>query len=562
MSADVNELPPSLRPLAEDLDDLVAGSARNDDGLQVLLGLVGLHTRMTALLVGMTGDVDQADIAVAREGLPLETVLGLVGGLPKTDRRMLLHAADVLTAMPRTSAAFRAGEMSWAAVRHVCLRAARFSVALRAQLDEMLAAGLADWDADRTIWEIDLACDELDPRDVDRRAKRSYEGRFANFRPFLDGSGGALYTELDTTDFATVMDATTVAGNRVDADGGSRTPGTRAADGLVEIADRYLAGGDDAAGPAKAAFTLVADARRILGPVLRRLPCVGDDGFAAPCDNRPESDASDTQVGGPAPDGPAGNGVGSGNGRNSGAAGNPEDGREGIGGLLLWETPRGPVALSPSTVERLACDADYRVVLRDGTSIVGVMSSAETVDDDLRAALVARDKICRFPGCQRPAHSGVAHHVTYRSDDGPTVIWNLVALCRAHHYAVHHRGFRLELLPDGTCLWRRGRRRWTTRPPDHPGGPAPPVEGRADQQPTVPAKVPSGSRENGRPAAPDRDVVDPGGHPTLPFATGTADPPTGTAGTWTGAAGTWTGAAGTPTGSASNPPYSDPDCPF
>jgi hypothetical protein len=116
-------------------------------------------------------------------------------------------------------------------------------------------------------------------------------------------------------------------------------------------------------------------------------------------------------------------------------------------------------------VERLACDADYRLVLRDGTRLVGVTSTAELVDDQLRALLVARDVFCRFPGCRRPAGAGVAHHVIYRSEGGPTTLSNLVALCRAHHHAVHHRGFTLELLDDGTCIWRRHRRRWVTRPP-------------------------------------------------------------------------------------------------
>lgn len=76
------------------------------------------------------------------------------------------------------------------------------------------------------------------------------------------------------------------------------------------------------------------------------------------------------------------------------------------------------------------------------------IGSTRTIPRKMRRALSARDRHCRFPGCNasRFLH---AHHVVYWSLGGPTSLSNLVLMCSAHHRLVHEGGWRLSLRPDG-----------------------------------------------------------------------------------------------------------------
>jgi hypothetical protein len=66
-----------------------------------------------------------------------------------------------------------------------------------------------------------------------------------------------------------------------------------------------------------------------------------------------------------------------------------------------------------------------------------------------RTALTVRDGGCRFPSCDRPVAWCDAHHLRHWLHGGPTDLGNLVLLCRAHHHAVHERGWQLHRHPNG-----------------------------------------------------------------------------------------------------------------
>jgi len=90
-------------------------------------------------------------------------------------------------------------------------------------------------------------------------------------------------------------------------------------------------------------------------------------------------------------------------------------------------------ALAPETARRLSCDAS---VVRNGRR-------SRTIPPATRRALRARDRGCRFPGCQN--HRFVdAHHVHHWARGGETTVENLVLLCRRHHRAVHEGGYRVD----------------------------------------------------------------------------------------------------------------------
>ena len=104
-----------------------------------------------------------------------------------------------------------------------------------------------------------------------------------------------------------------------------------------------------------------------------------------------------------------------------------------------------------AAVRRLACDATITRVLFDPASAkVDVGRSHRVVPPATRRALVARDRGCRWPGCDRPWSWTQAHHVRHWVHNGRTDLGNLVLLCRRHHWFVHEGGFRMELAEGGS----------------------------------------------------------------------------------------------------------------
>ena len=50
-----------------------------------------------------------------------------------------------------------------------------------------------------------------------------------------------------------------------------------------------------------------------------------------------------------------------------------------------------------------------------------------------------------LPLCDRPPEWTDAHHILSWLAGGPTALWNLVLLCRAHHVLVHEQGWHIAL---------------------------------------------------------------------------------------------------------------------
>jgi len=80
---------------------------------------------------------------------------------------------------------------------------------------------------------------------------------------------------------------------------------------------------------------------------------------------------------------------------------------------------------------------------------VGLVS--DTIPVHLRRAVIARDRRCRFPGCDLPPAGCDVHHIVPREHGGPHALGNLALLCRFHHLVVIHRwGWQITLHADGT----------------------------------------------------------------------------------------------------------------
>ncbi|QYG95088.1 DUF222 domain-containing protein [Iamia sp. SCSIO 61187] len=119
--------------------------------------------------------------------------------------------------------------------------------------------------------------------------------------------------------------------------------------------------------------------------------------------------------------------------------------------------------ITAHTARRLACDANiHRVITRADGTVLDYGRSTRTIPAPLFQALCIRDRGCRFPGCDRPAHVTDGHHIAeWIAHRGPTNLRNLVLLCRYHHGVVHRPGWTIELQPDATVIVTdpRGRKR-------------------------------------------------------------------------------------------------------
>jgi hypothetical protein len=175
---------------------------------------------------------------------------------------------------------------------------------------------------------------------------------------------------------------------------------------------------------------------------------------------------------------------------------------EGLGGALGWAEP-----LEPEACRRVACDATVTRVLvtRDhdpsgarGAAVepggdqstcdpssapVGLQErlraamallppilggapsrpldvgrATQVISPAQRSALAVRDGGCVFPECDRSLAWCDAHHLWHWVDGGPTELWNLALVCRAHHRAVHEGGWHLARGPDGRFTATPGQR--------------------------------------------------------------------------------------------------------
>jgi hypothetical protein len=105
-------------------------------------------------------------------------------------------------------------------------------------------------------------------------------------------------------------------------------------------------------------------------------------------------------------------------------------------------------------------EALWQRILTDPASgvLTDLTSRVYRPSRSLRAAVVARDETCRFPGCRVPARRGdLDHIVPYQAGrDGPQTHGdNLHALCRTHHRARTTGGWSVERdARTGITSWR------------------------------------------------------------------------------------------------------------
>jgi hypothetical protein len=120
--------------------------------------------------------------------------------------------------------------------------------------------------------------------------------------------------------------------------------------------------------------------------------------------------------------------------------------------------------ISTRTMERIACDSTVSRVLLADSMVIDVGRATRVTSAPRRRALRARDKGCRFPGCDRPVNWTSAHHIVFWGRGGPSNLPNEVLLCHYHHRLVHEGGWQVvkagrefRFLPPEQLLIRRAR---------------------------------------------------------------------------------------------------------
>ncbi len=98
-----------------------------------------------------------------------------------------------------------------------------------------------------------------------------------------------------------------------------------------------------------------------------------------------------------------------------------------------------------SLLDRLACDSEInRVIFGPQSQVLDVGRAEQTFKGPRRAAIVARDKHCRYPGCTAPPVLCEGHHIHHWArDHGNTAVDEGILLCWHHHSLVHRRGIEI-----------------------------------------------------------------------------------------------------------------------
>jgi len=108
-------------------------------------------------------------------------------------------------------------------------------------------------------------------------------------------------------------------------------------------------------------------------------------------------------------------------------------------------------AVPRHVLDRLACDSAWsRLIFGPASQVLDAGRTQRTYTGPKRAAVIARDVHCRFPGCTAPPAISEVHHTRHWArDHGSTAVDEGILLCWHHHDLTHRRGIRVARAGDG-----------------------------------------------------------------------------------------------------------------
>jgi hypothetical protein len=108
--------------------------------------------------------------------------------------------------------------------------------------------------------------------------------------------------------------------------------------------------------------------------------------------------------------------------------------------------------ISAKTAQRWACDSSVSRILLQDSVVIDVGRAERTCKGPRRRALEARDKHCKWIGCERPASWCDDHHIVHWLHGGGGELDNQILLCRRHHRMFHEGGWQLIKTDEGRLL--------------------------------------------------------------------------------------------------------------
>ena len=121
--------------------------------------------------------------------------------------------------------------------------------------------------------------------------------------------------------------------------------------------------------------------------------------------------------------------------------------------------------IPPALLARLACDSALsRVIFGPDSTVLDVGREERIFPAHMTRAIIARDRTCRYPGCDSPPGFGEIHHsLQWARDHGPTSVEHGVLLCWHHHDWVHAHG--ITIVRSGGQWYFYDRHGWLIQPP-------------------------------------------------------------------------------------------------
>ena len=446
--------------LVDELGDVLARLAgtdvvglADDEVHGVVPRLLAAVNQVGAITAGLVGSFDVRGLSELDACRTTRTWLIAFGRLSQGAAGGWLVQARLLRQFPALAARAGAGSVSAEQVRLVVALADRVGVEKVVPFDAILA----DLAASAGPGELARACDRLlahlDPDGAQPDPAEAFERRELT----LSRSGAMTYLRgrLDPEGAAAVQTALDALMRPAGPDD-LRTPAQRRADAAVDLARLALTQG---------AVPTIGGVRPHIGVLITPTMLYQGLGTDRPSLDRPSLDRPSLDGPGIAAAGAGGTGPpGGGDTVSPCCRPDPDDPLTTAGVPPRPDLPwmnwinEIPTALA----QRLACDAElWRAVMDPATGLpLEVGRAHRVVPHWIRKALHARDRGCRWPGCQVPTAWTDAHHLLAWWLGGLTDIDNLLLLCRYHHSKVHEGQWTLTLdranghvhihRPDGT----------------------------------------------------------------------------------------------------------------
>ena len=119
-----------------------------------------------------------------------------------------------------------------------------------------------------------------------------------------------------------------------------------------------------------------------------------------------------------------------------------------------WGRLGSGVTVSPTTVRRLACDAEILpAVLGANGAVLDIADRTKRCFSHhvRRAAWIEQHGRCAFPGCRRPPVD--CHHITWWTHGGKSTLDNAAWLCAFHHWLIHERNWTMRRDSDRSLVF-------------------------------------------------------------------------------------------------------------